>query len=576
MLTDLETRVSSSETRAQQVLKGDPARAGKIARRLLNKAKEARRDPKKFLEFVLVEERTHERMTCAAHQEVVFDFLQAHVRGVLMMPRGHAKTFTLAAFLLWLIGNDPSFRGAIVSETQQQAEKVLALVRDYIQDPLLSGGRLQLVFPDLRPTQKKHEPWTQTRITIDRPSGTRDATLMAVGLYGAILGSRLKCVVVDDILSQENVMTEESRRKVIDWVDASVLGTLDKKGDRRAYFVGTAWHPLDMLHQATLRGWATLKMDVVGNVDVYPDDDPLNCPDHPDGWEHPALRAGASFPHNRLVLHDPDPRDQTMLWPESFGCAIGDLDAQAAALKKLRREHHPHIFAQMYMMVAHDLSTAWCRPEWIEACQKKAREMGVHKLADRWPQGECLVFMGVDLGIGIGEQNDDTSFFIFAVLPTGHRRILWVEYGKYDGATKVNKVIELVARYGVDLCIVESNGGQKLLAEWALDRNVALPVKAVQTDARKAHPEDGLPGLFLEIYNVAWLIPNEEVDGHIVVPEPLERFISECVNYVPDKHTGDVLMSGWLAQGGARSWGVATGSQVASTLDQVAGDFMDR
>jgi len=542
---------------------------------LLFLASKARHDVKAFFEFVMVEERTRQRMRLASHQEVVLDFLTAHQRGVLMMPRGHSKTFLIATYLLWLIGNDASFRGAIVSETEQQAKKVLALVKDYIQEPELSGGRLHLVFPHLRQTQRKHEPWTQTDITIDRPAGTRDPTLIARGYQGAILGSRLKAVFVDDILSQENVMTEEGRRKVIEWVDGSLMGTLDKRGDPKAFLSGTAWHPQDLLHKATERGWATLKMDIVGNVQVYPDEDPLSCPGFgPEGWDHPGIRPGAKVPNNRLVKHDPDPREERLLWPGQFGLAIDDVAGQKRALAKLQRENLPHVFQQMYMMVAHDYSSALCKPEWIAACMKLAREKGVHRLVDRYSDGG-LVFTGVDLGIEVGEHNDDTSFFTFLVLDTGHRVILDIDFGKYDGATKVQKVVEKAERFNSCLVMVESNGGQKMLTEWALDKNVSLPVRAVQTTARKAHVEDGIPGLFLEIYNGAWLIPNEmDADGHIVVDPRVQRWCDESINYVPDKHTGDVIMSSYLAHQGARSWGITTGSQAAEGGG--LGDFLSR
>lgn len=539
-------------------------------------AAKARGDVKTFFQFVMVEEKTRRRMRTEPHQRVTLDFLRDNSRCVLMMPRGHSKSFLIAAYLLWLIGHDPSYRGAIVSATQQQAEKILRLVRDYIQDPSVSGGRLQLVFPHLRQTQKRHEPWTQTAITVDRPAGTRDPTLVAVGYEGAVLGARLKGVFVDDILTQENTMTEDGRRKLIEWVDGTLMGTMDTTGDPRVVFSGTAWHPADLLHKTTEAGWATLKMDVVGNVDVYPDEDPSNCPSQPEGWDHQDLRPGLHFPHNRLVAHDPDPFEKKLLWPGAFKDApVNDVAAQQQALNTLRRSKLPHVFQQMYMMVAHDYSSALCKPEWIEACQLKAREMGVLDLLPEY-HGGGLVFTGVDLGIGIGEHNDDTCLFTFLVLDSGHRQILDIDVGKYDGATKVLKVAEKVERYDSALVMVESNGGQKLLTEWCLDRNIALPVRAVQTTAMKAHVELGVPGLFLEIYNGAWLIPNRiDEYGHKVVSPAVQRFCDEAVNYVPDKHTGDVLMGGYLGHQGARQWGITTGSQ-AVNQDSGIGDLLSR
>lgn len=497
----------------------------------------------------------------AAHQRVASDFMLDHRRAVLMMPREHSKSFLIVALLLWLIGQDQNFRGAIVSATEGQAAKMVRAVADYI----MYSARLRLVFPHLRPSQRSNEKWTQTAITIDRPHGTRDPTLVALGLLGAVLGARLKVVVVDDILTQENTATEEQRRKTIEWIDGSVLGTLDKKGDSRAYLVGTAWHPADLLHEATRKGWATLKMNIVGDVFVQDDEDETNRigNDNADCWDHEELRLG-KHPYLRLKSHDPDPKDEVLLWPEVFG--------NQKDLAKLRRSKLPTVFQQMYMMIARDQASALFQDEWFRTCMKKAREAGVYRLVDKY-EGPELVFVGVDLGIEVGEHNDDTSYFTFMVLQSGHRVILDIEFGKFDGAQKVQKVIEKCQRYNAACCIVESNGGQKLLAEWALDKNISLPVKAVQTTAAKAHPERGIPGLALEFYNGAWMVPNDE---HGQEDERVARFHSECINYVPDKHTGDVLMSAWLAFEGARQWGIGTGAQAVNDGSAGLASFMDR
>jgi hypothetical protein len=548
-----------------EVLAGDDAElAIQLRTVLLARAAKARHDFATFFEFVMEEERSKAPIKMAAHQRVTADFLLDHRRGVLMMPRGHSKSFLLVALLLWHIGQDASFRGAIVSATQEQAMKMLRAVADYIEH----SWKLKLVFPHLRPSNRKNEPWTQTAITIERPPGTRDPTLVAVGLHGAILGARLKFVVVDDILTQENTATEEQRRKTIEWIDGSVLGTLDRKGNTRAWLVGTAWHPSDLLHKATERGWATLKMDITGNIRVQDDADEFIRVQGGDYWDHEGIRPtnpdnpGLQFEF-RLVAHDPDPSGEVLLWPEQFG---GKKE-----LERLRRSVLPTVFQQMYMMVARDQANALFQAQWFEECKKKAREMGVKSLVDRYDGGDP-VFVGVDLGIEIGEHNDDTSFFTFAVLSSGHRVILDIDFGKYDGATKMRKVAEKVERYKASVVIVESNGGQKLLVEWALDNNVSLPVRAVQTTARKAHAEYGIPGLALEVFNTAWLIPN---DDYGQVDPRLERWIAECVNYVPDKHTGDVLMSSWLAQEGARAWGMGTGNQAVAN-EGWASDFMAR
>jgi hypothetical protein len=562
-----EQQQESKPRTGREVLeKGDKRAFKLLSIALLAKAKKARHDFKAFFEFVMEEENTKAPVKMAPHQEVVAEFMLAHRRGVVMMPRGHSKSFLLLALILWSIGRDPNFRGAIVSATQEQAAKMVLAVRQYIE----SNPRLRLVFPNLRPTTRKGEPWTQTAITVHRPHGTRDATLVALGFEGAVLGARLKFVAVDDILTAENTHTHESRTKVIEWVDAAVLQTLDRVGDARAYFVGTAFHPDDLLHVATKRGWATMKMDVMGNVSTQDDVDPVVRVDGGEQWDTDKLRPG-TFPYERLAAHDPDKHEEIILWPGRFGLKVRELVKQKHALEKLQREMLPTTFQQMYMMVGRDAESALFRQHWFDKCKENARKMGFKTLATEY-DGSLPTFTGVDLGIGIGEHNDDTCLFTYCVLESGHRLVLDVDCGKFDGAKKVAKVREKVERFNSWVVMVESNGGQKMLAEWALDQDVSLPVRAQQTGANKAHVEIGIPGLALEVYNGAWLLPNDDRGN---CHPNLERAIREAVNYVADKHTGDALMGWWLAQQAARSWGIGTRQVEAGSGDGL-GSFMTR
>jgi hypothetical protein len=548
------------------ILAGDPALARLLEKRLLARAAAARRDIKVFAEFVVREFRTKRPVRLAPHQKVGLDFIMGHARSVNMWPRGHSKSWSVVALTLFLMGQDPNARGAILSATQQQAATTLRVVADYIE---LSDA-LHLVFPHLRKSARKHDVWNATTLTIERPPGTRDPSLVALGLDGAVLGRRLNWLVIDDLLTDENTATPEQRKKVIEFVDGSVLGTLDyfDRGSR-VVMVNTPFHPEDILHYASeTMGWATLQMEVDGDVLVRDDRDPMVRLFEGDEWDHELLRPSArwreSEPLLRLAPHDPDPQELLPLWPEEF---------PRKRIDQIQRSMLPHLFLRNYKMQARDPANAWCKREWIDECKRRARLAGVFGLIDRYVPGPNeLVFTGVDLGILLGEHNDDTAYFTYVVLPSGVRRILDIDFGKFDSVEKITKIQQKVRDYGSCVVVVESNAGQQLLVDFALDKQADLPVMPYQTTAMKAHAELGLPGLFLEIYNGAWLIPQAE-DGSC--DARVERWVGECVNYVPDKHTGDVLMASWLAQQGARKWGITTGPQAVGEAGGF-GEYMQR
>src|SRR6201999_3314390 len=109
--------------------------------------------------------------------------------------------------------------------------------------------------------------------------------------------------------------------------------------------------------------------------------------------------------------------------------------------------------------------------------KQQARERGVFDLCVRKAPNGNLRFLGVDLAIKVGEHHDLTAMFGFEVLPTGHRQILCIEYGRWDLATKISKVSQLQDAFRFDLVLVEDNAAQALFVEQTLRENVAMPVK---------------------------------------------------------------------------------------------------
>src|SRR5579859_114540 len=213
----------------------DPAQVEALQKLLLQKAARARENAADFLDFVMREQTTKQRIRCAPHQRVGIDFALAHPRCVMIWPAGAAKTYTVVGLTLWLLGRDVTTRGIIVSKTQDLAKKPLRVVRDYLDE----SAELKLVFPHLR--RSKDDSWREDRIVVERPRGIPDASLAACGMDGSIQGSRLNWAIVDDILDDENVRTIESRKRVIDFVYNSVVSRLDPVGGR-LIVNNTAWH----------------------------------------------------------------------------------------------------------------------------------------------------------------------------------------------------------------------------------------------------------------------------------------------------------------------------------------------
>ncbi len=540
--------------------------AENLTKLLLRKAAEARRDPIKFFDFVMREQTNRMPITAAAHQRVGIKFAMDHDRSVHRWPIGHTKTFTYLSCGLYTLGQDCTTRGAIVSATEGQASKQLDVMADYIK----TSPELHLVFPELIPSDRERDPWHATAITIKRPAGIPDPSVVAYGMDGQLPGSRLNWILVDDLLNRENTSSKAQRDKVYSWVDSSVLSRLDPQGGR-IIFTNSPWHPDDVMHMLEKLGWPTCRMDILGNIRIQ--DDVELVAEGAAPWDDGGmLRPASDDPEEecyRLTAHDPDPGNQKPLWFEKFYQAppvnskredkwkAATTEEEAieqwhAWLARMRRTHLPVELNRLYFDITRDDATAMCKAEWIETCKRLARERGYTSLQREWRNG--LVFTGLDLAVSPGEESDDVAFFTFTILPSKHRLLLDIDIGKYDGPTVLDKIVDLVKRYDTTVR-VESNAAQLYIKQFMLERDVSAPVKAHMTGRAKAHPEHGVPAIFLELHNGAWLIPNDKGHCHPHV----QRFLDGCLYYTPAKHTEDSLMAAYFAREQAREWGALSG-----------------
>lgn len=476
--------------------------------------------PSALFDFIALEENSKEPIRVLPHQKLFFDFVMAHPRCVIFQPPGTSKTFNTAILTLLFLGQDATARGAIVSDTQMQAEKPLAMVRDYIT----GSDELHLAFPRLRPTMRGAEKWTQSAITVDRPMGIRDASLVALGVGGALAGSRLSWVVVDDILSIDNTETEDQREKVIKFFDMVVLSRADFRNGR-IVVTNTAHHDRDLQHYLMRsKKWPTIRMEVTGDIHIY------NTT-----WDSESIRPSRIRPLTtngpyRLVQHDPDPLETKSLWPTKFTPEI---------VAQLRRDHSEKRFAQLYLQRCVDEDSQRCKSAWVESCKERGKGI---KLLSQY-QGPNYVATGVDLAIGQGEEHDLTAMVTVEFLANGDRRLLDVESGRWDVSQIVDKCFEKSDRFKSTLR-VENNAAQDYLLQILRKTNKSIRLVPHTTGRNKSHPEYGVEGVFIEFRNKAWIIPCDERGGcHAEVSE----LLAECLSYQPSRHTGDRLMALWFA-----------------------------
>jgi hypothetical protein len=454
----------------------------------------ARRDPALFCAYVLRDDRTGNRIELAPMHVAWHELMGEHKRLVLWAAIEHGKTSQLSiARVLWEIGNDPSLRVLILSNTHAQAVKISRTIASYIEE----SEALHEVFPNLRRTERASEPWQPLsgQITVRRPTIAKDPTISIAGVHGNFLGARFDLVVVDDVLDFENTRTEAQRKQLIDWLQATVHGRITARG--RMWVAGTAFQPSDALHWYAQQ----FSSDGVQRAFRYP-----------------------------VINDDGSPR-----WPAAW---------PLERIEERRKELSPAEFARQMLCQARDDKEARFKTEWVEVAKQRGngRELA-RGLADL-PKG-CRTYTGVDLAVQQHAAADLTVFFTIIVHPNGDREVLEVNAGRWAGPEIVEKIVDVSYRFK-SIIVLENVASQEYIAQFTRHMS-AVPLRTFTTGRGKASLEFQAETLAAEMANGKWIIPNR---GGQVAPE-VASWIQELLYYDPREHCGDRLAACLFSRHGA-------------------------
>jgi hypothetical protein len=416
-----------------------------------------------------------------------------------------------------------------------------------------------MVFPNMRASTVPGDPWSATALTVERPSNLKDPTLAAYGIeQPSILGSRLNWVLGDDILTEENTATPEQRKKIRDlWQQNCLTRRSPGDGSWKAVLVNTPWHVDDAIEHALKPpkedgtgglGWPGIRMDAYGDVTII-DGHEVESGEKPP-WDSPLIRPkhpGTSDQRVRLVANDPDEDNDKPLWTARWPTAAA-IDAERVGVD-------PLVFNRTKRSLVRDDATAMCPASYVLRCYQVARMLHVRGFAsslDASPGGPYLhVFTGVDPAFTAERRSDYSSLFTFGVREDGIKVVLDIQFGHWSPPVLAKRVADVQARFN-SIVAIESNSGGAPIISFMRAAQVSFPIKAMRTGKEKWSPEMGVATLFSEMEQGDWAWPYGK-------PPAVQKLDQDCVNYVPDRHTSDVLMSSFVARKLAMKWGVLNG-----------------
>lgn len=452
----------------------------------------ARIDPSTFIQYAF----QWPMQTCHCEWQ---DLISQHPRLVLWAPVEHGKSSGIViARPIWELGVNPKLRIAIISNTADQAIKCLSVIKSQIE----LNPRIAAVFPMLgrERRQGRMGVWHDDKITVQRDDlDNKDPSIQALGVLGAVMGSRIDLALLDDVLDFENTLHPTARDRMLGWHDSSVESRLTANG--REALVGTAWHREDLMHTIAQR---------------------------------PAWKA---------VRYDATTRE---LWPELSSIGGKLCGWPKWRLDKKRKEIPALEFNRQFRNLPMSEESEIFNARSIEQCF-------THDPWDPTADPSWQFYVGVDLNVKKGETRHKTSFFI-GRLDGGVKTVQRIIAKTMNLDDILYHFMFIEARYKPVLFLVENNAAQDYIVQWFKPDTITrtfeargedpsrylekLPrVKGFTTGANKMDPKLGIWGMTIEFEQRRWRIPDHELT---------RAWKSEMLAFDPHAHTGDILMSSWL------------------------------
>ncbi len=133
-------------------------------------------------------------MTTPRHHREIMAFLvdvlnNSPRRGLLMAFRHFGKSTVVGIFAACVLYLRPQTRILILSAETTLATRMVGHIRHILENHTFCG--------DLIPDTKKE--WARDRITVNRPIGIREPSVICQGIHGNITGMRADLIICDDV-----------------------------------------------------------------------------------------------------------------------------------------------------------------------------------------------------------------------------------------------------------------------------------------------------------------------------------------------------------------------------------------
>ena len=442
-------------------------------------------------------------MEIAPHHKEWSELVAKNRKLCIEAPRDHGKSYFYSfAYVIWrayykwipptLISGFKSIPkislGYIFSNTQDQAIKFLQIIKDEIE----TNPKLRHLVPE------KKETWSKTEIRL-----SNGVIIRARGWGQSVRGAHPVYIVCDDVLNDETIYSELTRRKQIDYFFSAVTPMLVPGGQLAV--VGTPFHKEDLYQKLAENAQYIFK-------------------------RYPAL----------------DARDRP-LWPTRYTKEL---------LYEKKDEVGSTRFAREYLCLPISDESSLFPERILQDCFDHEYEMPTTLTEE--DRKHLAVFTGVDLALSSTVGADYTVITTLGIDKFKRRWLLDLRRKKGLSMTDQLREIEDVHKTYKPLKIkIEDNGFQRVFRD-ELVKNTDLPVEGFTTNAQNKNSlEKGIPSLQILFENKKFVIPRK-TDRDKRITNVLVNEL-KCFTWQEGKLQGlgahdDTVMSLWIASEACSSY----------------------
>ena len=327
------------------------------------------------------------------HRKLIRHITENH-RSLVMIARGHGKSFTSAAYVVWYVWRNENKEVLIVSSSLDQSTKYLLRIKEFIEDnELLTGLKPSELNTASLDMEERDFKWSSQEIWT-----TTGCKIYVRPFNSTIRGLHVDLLIADDIIRDVDNSTQEEKAKYL-WNDVVFPTTTTRKA--KIIVLGTPITATDLLSDLANSGaFAVLKLPAV-------------VLDEKGEWKEP-------------------------LWKEKF--TLEDL-------KQIRNAIGYSAFSKEYLLVPISSGEQYFPMEYVEkAIDKRLDNVGY--------EPEYAHYIGVDVALSKAKSSDYTAMVVIRD-NEGVYEVVDIVRGKFSESQILGQLERLYEKYKPHLIGVE-------------------------------------------------------------------------------------------------------------------------